>query len=66
MLAATEPQLEAHRLENVLAASRRIRGRLMGGTAGAALLEQAEGWLRRQDVTSPDAWERSFAPGFGG
>jgi hypothetical protein len=47
------------------AATRFVLGESMGGEEGAALVAQAEGWLRGQAVVNPARMVRMIAPGFG-
>ena len=43
--------------------ARRRLGRLIGGAAGAKMVEQTEDWLRNQGIRHPDRFAEIFAPG---
>ncbi|MDB4932012.1 MAG: hypothetical protein JWM10_4496, partial [Myxococcaceae bacterium] len=45
------------------AVARRQRGALLGGAAGAALVEEAEQWMTAQRVARPDGIAALLAPG---
>jgi hypothetical protein len=45
------------------AAARRRRGELAGGDAGAALITDAEGWMRARAIASPERWTDLQVPG---
>ena len=45
-------------------AARRRQGELIGGTAGAELITQADAWLRSQGVRQPKSFTDMLAPGF--
>jgi len=46
------------------AAARRRLGQVLGGDEGAALVEEAEQWMRGQGIVRPDRWTAMLAPGF--
>jgi serine/threonine protein kinase/tetratricopeptide (TPR) repeat protein len=48
----------------VTAAARAVRGHLIGGERGAALLRDAEAWMTEQGVVDPAAFTRVLMPGF--
>jgi len=50
LLAESEPLLEAHHLESLLALARFHRGRRLGGDTGRASLSLAERWMAEQHV----------------
>jgi eukaryotic-like serine/threonine-protein kinase len=54
--AAADMQLHAHVV-------RRQRGRLTGGSDGALLVEDADAWLRWQEVRDPERLANMMAPG---
>ena len=63
LLAESEPLLEAHQFESVLAAVRLARGRLVGGDTGRALVERAQAWMTEQQAAP--AIMRVLLPGWG-
>ena len=46
------------------AIARRQQGRLLGGDEGRALLEQADAWMKSQQIKAPERWSAMLAPGF--
>jgi hypothetical protein len=46
------------------ASARRRLGQLRGGDEGRALVEQADAWMRQQEIQRPDRWTAMIAPGF--
>jgi tetratricopeptide (TPR) repeat protein len=44
---------------------RRSRGHLLGGDEGAALIAEADAWMRRQDIVAPARMAACLAPGLG-
>ncbi len=44
------------------AAARRVRGRLLGGDAGRALVAQADQWMSSQGIRNPDRMTALFIP----
>ena len=43
--------------------ARRRRGELLGGSKGAALVETADAWLRKQGIQNPQRFAGSLSPG---
>ncbi len=62
LLAAAETELRAADFELYAAACRRRRGQLLGA-AGAGLVAEADGWMERQGIASPERMARVLAPG---
>ena len=56
--------LENARLMGYAAAARRAQGMVMGGDTGAALVDNADQWLRARGVVDPAKFARIYAPGF--
>lgn len=54
--------LDATRMGLYAAATRRVRGKLMGGPFGADLVAEAEAWMRDEGIGDLDAMTRMFAP----
>ncbi|HEY2744219.1 MAG TPA: hypothetical protein VGL86_06340, partial [Polyangia bacterium] len=63
-LAEAQQLFEETALGGQLAATRMIRGRLVGGDAGAELLGKARAFFDAEGVVSPDRFTAFFAPGF--
>jgi tetratricopeptide (TPR) repeat protein len=55
---------EAAHMTAFATAARRRQGELIGGTAGADLVTQADAWMRSQGVRQPESFTRMLAPGF--
>src|SRR5262249_54660085 len=59
-------RLEAAGLRLHAAAARRRLGERVGGSKGHRLVEQAEAWMKGQNVRRPDRMTALLAPGFPG
>lgn len=57
-------EFEAAHMTAFATATRRRQGELIGGTAGAELVTQADAWMRSQGVRQPESFTRMLAPGF--
>jgi hypothetical protein len=44
--------------------ARRRLGEVIGGEQGEELVDEAEVWMRRQQIKNPPAMTRMLAPGF--
>lgn len=55
---------EAADMQGVAAAARRRHGELLGGTAGQALITEAEAWMIGHQVKNPSRLTAMAAPGF--
>jgi hypothetical protein len=64
-LARAGLDFQAAGMELFAAASRRRRGELLGGDLGAALVREADQWMRDQGVVAPERMTAMLAPGFG-
>ena len=63
-LARAADELDGVSMELYAAAARHRRGQLLGGDAGAALIESAEAWFAGQGVKAPAALVAMMTPGF--
>lgn len=61
-LAAAEAGLTAAGMAGFAASARRQRGELRGGSEGAALVEEADTWMRGQGIRNPAAMVRLHVP----
>jgi tRNA A-37 threonylcarbamoyl transferase component Bud32/tetratricopeptide (TPR) repeat protein len=57
-------RLQAADMQIYAAAARRRLGQLRGGAEGRALIEQADTWMKGQQIQRPDRWTAMLAPGF--
>jgi hypothetical protein len=64
LLAETVKRFELAQMDLFAAAARRQLGRLRGGDEGRALVEQADAWMRAQEVRNPARMAACMAPGF--
>src|SRR5262249_56598954 len=64
-LAAAEDLLVAAELHLMAMAARRQRGRVVGGSDGAALIATADRWMTAQGIGDPARMASTMAPGFG-
>jgi hypothetical protein len=55
---------EAQEMKLYAAVVRMRQGQLRGGTEGAALVAQAEAWMRGQGIVRPERFAAMLAPGF--
>ena len=58
-----ETRLLALEMKLTHASVQHLRGRLLGGQAGAALMASAEAWMRSQNIRRPDRFAHAIAPG---
>jgi serine/threonine protein kinase len=63
LLADAVSQFDALEARLHAAATRRCLSRVVGGQEGAALLEQADAWMKAGGVKNPDRMTAAFAPG---
>jgi serine/threonine protein kinase len=63
LLEAAEASAEKAELGLCAASARRARGLLLGGTAGQALVESADAWMRERGVQNPARMAALWAPG---
>ena len=63
-LAEAQQLFEESALAGQLAATRLIRGTLVGGDAGAELLAKAHAFFETEGVVSPERFTAFFVPGF--
>jgi len=63
-LAHAAAEFEAAHMTAYATATRRRQGELIGGTAGAALVTEADAWMKSQGVRQPEGFTRMLAPGF--
>lgn len=64
LFARAAEELAAADLGLCAAVARRCRGQLVGGEAGAAMVEEAEAWMRREQILDPARMSAIFAPTF--
>ena len=64
LLSKAVAEFEAAHMTAFATAARRRQGELIGGTAGAELITQADVWLRSQGVRQPKSFTDMLAPGF--
>jgi tRNA A-37 threonylcarbamoyl transferase component Bud32 len=64
LLVESIARLEAADMHLYAAAASRRLGQLRGGDEGRALIEQADTWMRQQEIKNPARWTAMLAPGF--
>jgi serine/threonine protein kinase len=66
LLAEAVSRFDAAQANLHAAATRRRLGRLLGGSEGADLLDQAAAWMKAQGIKDAERMTAVFAPGFSG